>query len=182
MRSSKDRNYAAMLSLSPEVAKRIEKIAEDSEVEFHELLGKLASQAVSLLSAGAIIIPKAKLQRLSELGGVPIENERDILTLLEKLFQRREDNIVASYEIDATWETHLGEVAARSGKTVQQLISDSFTRYIIENLFELPQEAGSPILFSAEQLQRIRELTGRPSVSANDIMFYMPKPKRREAA
>jgi len=182
MPSSRDNVYPVLVKLSAEVEKVIRKSAESQGVEFHEFLNKLATQMISLAAAGTIMVSKRRLERLAKLGGVDIDSEADIIALLEKLFARNEENIIATFEIDAAWEAHLKETAEGVGKTVHQFVADAFTAFLRDNLFSLTPEKGSPILFSAEQLEQIRRLTGRPMVSANDIMALMPKPKKKEAA
>ena len=168
---SKTTVVATSIELTQKQLEHLDGMTSPSGGDITTLIGRFAAGLLAMIVEGALVIPGECAGRIRKALGANATGEQ-VMRAVEASVSKEDDTVIAQVRLDPTYRPYYEEIARQQDppKTVQELWQDAIDNahekgWIYEHIPPMHR-----LVFTPEQIELIREITGRQEVTGTDVV------------
>lgn len=147
-----------------------------------DVISSRASQMLDVVGEGGMLLSGTDVQEISTNSGKPVNNNRDIVRATEAKANKREGQIVVSFEIDPANASILQESADMGGRTFEEHCREVLAEAMYQGAFGEPPAPGTRRIFTPEQEAWFAKELGLENFSVAELQGHVKQLKRGKKA
>lgn len=146
------------------------KAIQATKQDFDKILNYMLEQ----YAKGAILVPFAKVQYLSDLTKMPLRSSEDILEVIENGVRRSTPSGVLRvyYDVDPADAQPLEELGRAQGRTVEQVIHEVLALVLTNSWAYAIECTGGTVHFTSESRDELERVMCKSPITGQDILEW----------